>query len=82
MTPGATKCDVIFWHVKLKKKIGLNRANWRHFIKYTIKTLKKVNIYNTKILNKNLICCLFTTKFEAVTVINFVVGDFRRFLFS
>ena len=24
-----------------KRKIGLSRANWGHFIKYTIKTLKK-----------------------------------------
>ena len=24
-----------------KREIGLNRANWGHFIKYTIKTLKK-----------------------------------------
>ena len=28
------------WHVQLKKKIGLNRANLGHFIKYTINTLK------------------------------------------
>ena len=37
------KCHVIFWHVqwKKKRKNGLNRANLGHFIKYTIKTLKK-----------------------------------------
>ena len=37
---------------------------------YATKMLKtKVTIYKAKIRNKNLNCCLFDTKFAAVTVI-------------
>ena len=30
-----------FLACKVEKKKGLNRANWGHFIKYTINTLEK-----------------------------------------
>ena len=33
--------NFLAFKVEKRKKIGLNRANWGHFIKYTIKTLKK-----------------------------------------
>ena len=45
---------------------------------YATKMLKtKVTIYKAKIRNKNLNCCLFDTKFAAVTVIEKISEKLR-----